>query len=179
MPFHINQLGLGKRHWNLVDLFSGSWFSASVPYNSSDVRDILKICLLYDPHMILLPILLYLRSIYSKINYVPNTRATLVQANNDMTYKITREKHVTYFIIFRFQNEKKLAYLTWIELHEWKNISLFITRKLASDDTHELHSAGSCIPKSTHIGKMSDRGCRFHRSHTDHLRNCLVSTSKK
>jgi hypothetical protein len=24
MPFITNQLGLGKRHWNLVNLFSGS-----------------------------------------------------------------------------------------------------------------------------------------------------------
>ena len=28
---HTNQLGLGKRRWNLEDLFSGSWISASVP----------------------------------------------------------------------------------------------------------------------------------------------------
>ena len=27
---HTNQLGLGKRRWNLEDLFSGSWISASV-----------------------------------------------------------------------------------------------------------------------------------------------------
>ena len=30
MPFHTNQFGLGKRHWNLEsgNLFSGSWISA-------------------------------------------------------------------------------------------------------------------------------------------------------
>ena len=31
MPSYTNQLGLGERHWNLVDLFSGSWITASVP----------------------------------------------------------------------------------------------------------------------------------------------------
>ena len=30
MPFHTNQLGLGKICWNLEDLFSGSWITASV-----------------------------------------------------------------------------------------------------------------------------------------------------
>ena len=29
---HTNQLGLGKRRWNLEDLFSGSWISDSLPY---------------------------------------------------------------------------------------------------------------------------------------------------
>ena len=28
---HTNQLELGKRRWNLEDLFSGSWISASIP----------------------------------------------------------------------------------------------------------------------------------------------------
>ena len=39
---HSSQLGLGRRRWNLEDLFSGSWISASVPYQT--VEKLTHIC---------------------------------------------------------------------------------------------------------------------------------------
>jgi hypothetical protein len=38
MPFNTNQLGLGKRRWNLEDLFSGSLISASVPIKYNYIK---------------------------------------------------------------------------------------------------------------------------------------------
>ena len=37
LPFHTNQLGLGKRHWNLEDLFSGSRITAFVPIHVNNI----------------------------------------------------------------------------------------------------------------------------------------------
>ena len=52
---HTNQLGFEKRRWNLEDLFSGSWISASVPLCESfswEWRYTYLLCLGYDVKLI-------------------------------------------------------------------------------------------------------------------------------